>query len=358
MKSSKLLLLLFITSFLFNSISAQVQGSTNASLNILTANAGVVAQGAILDLSVSVTNTGMNPILANRIRVQISIPSSLALPLVTGLQTSLFTNWIVTSNNQTNGVITICNSTDVIPAGETRTSIIKISANTVGSQLTISAGLAFGTAASCTGFGSLPGDISGDNISTTTMTVISAPLPLVLTNFSAILKDCQPVLRWTTESEINSERFEIEKRNTNGIDWKKIGSIAAKGLSSSIVNYNFVDNNLDVATEKVLYRLKMIDKDGRFEYSEILPVLVNCKTAQILVYPNPVQDGKLYVSLAGTVGYVEANLMSLSGQVILKSKMTNGSNYLDVSNVADAMYMLNIKDANGFNKNVKVFIKH
>jgi hypothetical protein len=87
-------------------------------------------------------------------------------------------------------------------------------------------------------------------------------------------------------------------------------------------------------------------------------VLINCKTATILVYPNPVQDGKLYVSLAGTTGYVEATLLSASGQVILKNKINNGTNYLNVLNIADGIYVLNVKDANGFDKNVKVSIKH
>jgi large repetitive protein len=190
MKYLKIFLLLLVTGFVFKNVTAQTQGSTNASLNILSANAGVVNQGGILDLSVSVTNTGANPILANRVRVQISIPSAIALPLVTGSQTSLFTNWVVTSNNQTTGVITICNNTDVIPAGATRTSIIKISANTVGGPLTISAGLAFGTAASCTAFGSLPGDVTGDNTSTTTMVVQTAPACAITASASAGIIAC------------------------------------------------------------------------------------------------------------------------------------------------------------------------
>jgi hypothetical protein len=356
MKSNKLLLF-FITLFFLKSVSAQ-QLSTNASLNILTANAGVVRQGSILDLSISVTNTGSNPILANRVRVQISIPSTIALPLVTGSQTSLFTNWVVTSNNQTTGVITICNNTDVIPAGATRTSIIKISANTVGGPFTISSGLAFGTAASCTGFGSLPGDITGDNTSTTTMVVQAVVVPLSITTFDASIVNCNPVLNWITESEINTDKFEIEKMNSNTGEWKSTGLVMAKGNTYSKVNYNFTDDKVEANSTKIFYRLKMIDKDGSFKYSKILPVLVNCKTAKVLVYPIPVQTGKLFISIAGTVGNAEANLVSMAGQIILKKKIINGINNLDVTSIADGIYMLHIKDEQGFDKIIKVSISH
>jgi Secretion system C-terminal sorting domain len=186
----------------------------------------------------------------------------------------------------------------------------------------------------------------------------AAILPLSLTDFTATLKECQPQLNWTTASEINTDRFEIERSNANGNDWKFIAAVTASGYSSSKINYSYADKDFNISSEKVFYRLKMIDKDGTYKNSKIIPVLVNCKTPTILVYPNPVQDGKLYVSLTGTTGYVEATLLSASGQVVLKNKISNGTNYLNVLNIADGIYVLNVKDANGFDKNVKVSIKH
>jgi large repetitive protein len=178
MKLLKLVLLLCVNIIICTTAISQTQLSTNASLNILSANSGIVTQGGIVDLSISVTNTGANPIVANRIRVQISIPNAIALPIATVSQTALSPNWIVTSNTA-GGVITICNNTDVIPAGQTRTSVVKVSGVNIGGPLTINAGLAFGTVASCTGFGSLPGDIPADNTSTTGLTVV-ASCPLVV----------------------------------------------------------------------------------------------------------------------------------------------------------------------------------
>ncbi|MFN0081891.1 MAG: beta strand repeat-containing protein [Ferruginibacter sp.] len=177
MKILKLLLLLFVTSFVFKNASAQLtQLATNANINILTANAGVVNLGGVLQLSVSIRNTGSNPIQAQRVRAIISVPDAFGIPLASGSQTLLATNWSILANGDEPGVIVICNNTDVIPANTTRTSIIRISANGLGGPTTISGDLAFGDGLDCsTDLGFLNGDNAADNGSTTTMTVIPAP---------------------------------------------------------------------------------------------------------------------------------------------------------------------------------------
>jgi Secretion system C-terminal sorting domain len=357
MKITKLFTLLFAACIFFLNTNAQTQLPTNVNVNIVTANAGVVGLGAVIDLSVSVTNTGTNPVQRNRVRPSISIPSAIGTALANGLQTGLPAGWVITTN--TTGSIVFCNGTDVIPAGETRTVIIKIEGTALGGPSSIIANMQFGPGTSvCTGLGTLTGDNSADNTSSTTMTVITI-VPLNLKDYGASLKDCKPILRWTTEAEINTDRFEIERSNGgNAGDWKSIGTLTANGNSTSKINYAFTDDDPNLTSEKVFYRLKMIDKNGSFIYSKTLPVLRNCKTTTISVYPNPVQDGKLYISLAGTIGYAEASLISTSGQVLLKSKMSNGTNYLNVANVAEGIYVVNVKDANGFDKNIKVSVKH
>ena len=173
MKLLKLFMLLFLTGFMVKNVTAQ-QLATNANINIVTANAGVVNQGALLDLSISVTNTGANPIQANRVRPSISIPTAIASAAANALQTGLPAGWIITAN--TGGVITICNGTDVIPAGVTRVAIIKIQGTAIGGPSTIGGTLQFGPGTGvCTGFGALNGDAPADNISQTSMTVQAAP---------------------------------------------------------------------------------------------------------------------------------------------------------------------------------------
>ena len=172
MKLFKILVLFFVTGFMFKNVAAQ-QLATNANINIVTANAGIVSQGALLDLSVSVTNTGANPILGNKVRPSISIPIAIAAAAANALQTGLPSGWIITAN--TGGTITVCNGTDIIPAGVTRTVIIKIQGNAIGGPSTIGATLQFGPGTGvCTGLGTLNGDAPADNISSTTITVQAA----------------------------------------------------------------------------------------------------------------------------------------------------------------------------------------
>jgi len=108
----------------------------------------------------------------------------------------------------------------------------------------------------------------------------------------------------------------------------------------------------------VLYRLKIIDKDGRYKYSQALPVTVNCKTMQLTVFPNPVQIGQLYVSLTGTKGNTQARLLSSTGQEIFKANINNGTNSFNVSKIASGAYVLSVEDTNGFSKKIKVLIQN
>ena len=357
MKVTKLLIVYFAAGISFFSAGAQTQLTTNCNLNIVTANAGVVTRGNTIDLLITCANTGANPIQPNRIRPSISIPIAIASAAPNALQTGLPPGWVISTN--TGGVISVCNGTDVIPAGATREIIIKIEGNTEGGPSTISGNLLFGNGTSCTAFGgSLNGDNPADNSSSTTITVTSAPLPLTLLSFNAALTNCKASLNWTTESEINTDLFQIERSDitTGNADWKTVGEVFAKGTLPKST-YNYLDATVDEASVKVFYRLKIIDKDGSYKYSDILPLSVNCNGTQVTVYPNPVRNGKVHVTLSGATKITEAVLMSAAGQQVLKTKITNGSNYLSVSNIADGVYYLHIKEINGADKKIKLLIQ-
>ena len=351
MKQSYWILLFLAALFSINIAAAQ----SNASINILTQNSGQVAMGGTVFLQVDVGNTGpTSSIGVYKIKTQISVPTGIASVAATGHQ--LPAGWTITS--QSAGVINLSNGTDIIPVNAVRTILINIQGNTIGgpstigSQLTFSNGNAPGTAP-----GSLAGDITADNSSQSSLQVVD-PVPVTLSDFKASLVNCQPTLNWITQSEVNSDRFEIERSDPSPLNWNTIGTVGAHGFTSSASKYNLVDNNTTSISKKLLYRLKMIDKDGKFKYSNVLAVSLNCKEVVVSVFPNPVQDGKLYVSITGIKANVEATLLSLSGQLVLKTTVSNGTQSLDVSKVANGIYMLNVIDINGTNKVVKVNIQN
>lgn len=171
MKLFKIFAILFATTLIFSRAS----GQANAFINILTQNSGQVAVGATVFVQVDIGNTGpTSPIGVNKVRAQISVPSAIVTVLPNAQQTGLPPGWIITSN--TGSAITVCNGTDPIAVGTQRTVLIAIQGVAVGGPSTIAGVLSFGPGTGvCTGPGSLAGDNTADNTSTTAVTVIPAP---------------------------------------------------------------------------------------------------------------------------------------------------------------------------------------
>ena len=350
MKNFKLIPLSIIVILFFTNVNAQ---DADPSLSVQTSNAGVVEVGAINEITLTIANSKSGNIPVGRMRPFVAVPPSVVF-LADALQTGLPAGFTIVSNS--GSILRVCNSSVNLPGFGIFSIILKIRGVTEAPATTIQG--QFNPAINCLNGPNIAGDVQGNNAPTTTIQVIAATVPLTLTSFTGTLKNCMPALSWVTESEVNTKSFEIEKSNTNGNDWKKIGSINANGNSSTKIAYSYNDIELSGAAEKVFYKLKMIDKDGRFTYSPILPLNITCKEASINVYPNPVVDGKLSVIINGANGLVDAALFTLTGQQVARYKVVNGSNNMVLKNVVEGTYILTVNDNNGFNKNVKVFVKH
>lgn len=111
------------------------------------------------------------------------------------------------------------------------------------------------------------------------------PLPVELQSLSARLHGPNIILNWATATEVNSHEFVVE-RNSNNV-WSAIGNVNASGNSNSPKQYSFTDNNLQQG--KYQYRLKMIDNDGSYEYSQTVEVNIDVPKEFALMqnYPNP-----------------------------------------------------------------------
>ncbi len=118
----------------------------------------------------------------------------------------------------------------------------------------------------------------------------STQIPVELTSFAANVIDGSVLLSWATATELNNSGFQIEKRKTKNerIDaWEKIGFVNGNGTSTEINNYSFTD--LNPLKGKSFYRLKQIDFDGSFEYSNIIEVDFSLPIEFLLEqnFPNP-----------------------------------------------------------------------
>ncbi len=112
-------------------------------------------------------------------------------------------------------------------------------------------------------------------------------LPVELSSFTASVNLNGDVeLLWTTETEINNHGFEIERKSSSG-EYNTIGFVKGFGTTTQRKFYSFLDKNLEAG--EYTYRLKQIDFNGQFEYSNEIEVVVSPVTQYELLqnYPNP-----------------------------------------------------------------------
>lgn len=116
-------------------------------------------------------------------------------------------------------------------------------------------------------------------------------VPVELVSFSALVVNNSVRLSWVTATEVNNSGFEVEKQIGSGQsaagNWEKIGFVEGNGTTTETNYYSFEDKNLSAGTYQ--YRLKQIDFDGTFEFSDIIEVEVNIPAEFSLSqnYPNP-----------------------------------------------------------------------
>lgn len=143
------------------------------------------------------------------------------------------------------------------------------------------------------------------------------PLPARLLSFQAeTYGEGRALLTWQTALEQNLSHFEVEK-SLNGLDFKRIGSIEARGESLSEVNYQFIDENF---REAAYYRLRQLDQDGSINYSQTRFLDLNGEeSANWQVYPNPFLN-ELHISLGNPESIVNLALYDAQGKLIWQGK--------------------------------------
>ena len=102
-------------------------------------------------------------------------------------------------------------------------------------------------------------------------------LPVKLISFNGAYQNQKAMLTWVTENEYNFQKFEVE-RSTNGINFSTVGVVLPFGEEGRKANYEFPDNLSSVRGNIFYYRLKMVDRDGKFEYSNTFFIRRDAKT--------------------------------------------------------------------------------
>lgn len=173
-----------------------------------------------------------------------------------------------------------------------------------------------------------------------------APLPSTGVFLKAMLNSNNNVeLNWRTLTESNSSRFEIE-RSADGINYSLVGSKAAAGNSTSELPYGYTDYDMNAAL--YYYRLKLVDIDGKYTYSNVAQVRKEGGIREVRLYPNPAKD-IVNLELSGLKGSYIVNVYNAAGQEMITTKVivNNPTQYLTISrkNLPAGFYILKIKSA-------------
>ena len=188
--------------------------------------------------------------------------------------------------------------------------------------------------------------VTGSNtagyVATGTVIVDYTALPLTLLAFKATIENRQVWLSWTSENEENLSRFDIQ-RAAEGTGFTTTGTVTANNRPGTN-NYSFND---PIQAGVSYYRLKIIDTDGKFTYSNV--VTVNGGAFQhIKAYPNPAVD-KIIITHQKTDSTTWVKIFNIAGMLIATSKLPAGisvSNF-DVSAFAPGTYLLVIESSTG-----------
>ncbi|MBI1225638.1 MAG: T9SS type A sorting domain-containing protein [Bacteroidetes bacterium] len=201
------------------------------------------------------------------------------------------------------------------------------------------------------GKGNGSGPVSGAGGSGRVIISVIGSLPVELTSF--VIKPVKQSieLNWNTASEINNEKFLIE-RSTDGKTFKVIGEKAGNGNTNEPQSYQFMDQRPEAGIN--YYRLKQIDFNGGFEYSQVASALMR-NVGEILVYPT-VTKGELKIVLPeDALTSTLVNIYNLQG-VLVSKQVQEGSGTLNVTlpQLVEGQYIVEVINGN-ISKRTQIF---
>lgn len=183
--------------------------------------------------------------------------------------------------------------------------------------------------------------------------IVFGQLPVKLASFDvAPGENNSALLAWSTTEEVNSEVFQIE-RSFDAQTWSKIGEVKSKGNSVNLERYRYSDNEWTLGLH--YYRLKMVDRDGSYEYSPVKSLRNDFSSAKVTLYPNPVTT-ELTVKAGERSIIRKVDLHDLNGKLTATRSSTGTVLSMNVSALPAGIYLLKISFDDGSVESRKVLI--
>lgn len=177
-------------------------------------------------------------------------------------------------------------------------------------------------------------------------------LPVKLISFTGAYRNQATQLNWETENMYDMDRFEIQ-RSADGTNFATIGTKDALNAASR-TGYQYSDNLSIIGGNVFYYRLKMVDADGSFKYSNVIMIRRDAGLISgIKISPNPVVTGNTTLRIdAAAKAVLDIRVLDMSGRVMLRQQnnVAEGVNSIALNNLEllqRGTYILQVNDGTG-----------
>jgi hypothetical protein len=226
--------------------------------------------------------------------------------------------------------------------------------------------LSGGTASALTTISKVAHGSSGYVLQSNTLTSFSSfffansansTLPVQMLSFTGILKNNATLLDWKTSAEVNTANFEIE-RSIDSRNYEKIGTVSASGNSTIAIDYSYTDNDAaTLSSSLVYYRLKTVDRDGNYVYSNVVTISLADSPGRVTIFPNPAADKANVIIGATADGNAQWKILDNAGRTVLQStaQLKKGRNNLviNINKLSAGIYYLSVSGG-GVDQKVKL----
>lgn len=181
-------------------------------------------------------------------------------------------------------------------------------------------------------------------------------LPIHLVSFNGSLSNDITQLQWVTDNEQGTKSFSVE-RSINGRDFYLLGTVAAAPTDGKLT-YNYPDSGVTkLSSAVVYYRLKIIDGDAKFSYSDVIKVFPGTGKATISIRPNPVINEATVEVAAVVTEKANWQLTDITGKIVMQRPVTlgKGNNVININigSLPSGVYYLKVA-GNNINQSIKL----
>ncbi|HEX2684561.1 MAG TPA: PKD domain-containing protein, partial [Ferruginibacter sp.] len=173
---------------------------------------------------------------------------------------------------------------------------------------------------------------------------INLPLALNLIQFTAARNNNDVLVNWRTENETDSRNFVLEK-SYDGTNFSPVTTIPAKNNAVNTYNYTNVNAVLDAgAANYIFYRLKMIDRDLSYRYSEVAKIALKKKGPDITIGPDPFTD---HVFIYSNEQVRSVTIFDMNGRTVYRTSDIVGNKMYIKNKLAPGMYLFKLETKTG-----------